>query len=119
MFNPLTFYRRWRALRATERLLPPPSATLREERETVQRAFRALAIVPTTGVPPNEADWNSAMNRLRQLGSTADARAFQRWDVIMARMAHVGSPNTAPELAALQNDREWETRWRNAIREVN
>ena len=111
-------FRRWRALRAAERLLPPPTVVEREEIDALHRAFRALPIAPLRGVPVNEADWNSAMNRLRELGSSADPRAFLRWDVIIARMAHVGSAATAVELAALQADPEWTSRWRDAIREV-
>lgn len=75
--------------------------------------------MPTNGVPTTEADWNGAMNRLRELGASADPRAFQRWDVIIARMAHVDSPASDPELAALRADREWESRWRPALVEVS
>ncbi len=112
-------YRRWSAVRAAEKLLPRATTNERGNIQALQRAFRVLPRVPTTGVPQNEADWNSAMNRLRELGASADPRAFQRWDVIIARMAHIGSSATPIELAALKDDPEWDTRWRGAIQEVS
>jgi hypothetical protein len=59
------------------------------------------------------------MNRLRELGLRADPRAFQRWDVIIARMACVGSPETPIELARLKEHADWETRWRIALDDVS
>lgn len=109
---------RWRALRAAERGLPRPTSAERAQIDALRTGFAALPIAPTAGLSVNEADWNGAMNRLRELGMRADPRAFQRWDVVIARMAHVNSPATAPELAALQADAAWEIRWRDAIRDV-
>ncbi|HEX9484962.1 MAG TPA: putative sugar O-methyltransferase [Gemmatimonadaceae bacterium] len=110
---------RWRALRAAERGLAPPTPKERARIDALHAGFAELPIAPIDGLDPNEADWNGAMNRLRQLGMRADPRAFQRWDVIVARMAHMESPATAPELAALRADAAWESRWRDAIREVD
>ena len=119
LFSSLRFhYGRWKALRDAEGPLPAASSAERKEIDTLHRAFAELPVAPTSGVSPNEADWNTAVNRLRELGMRADPRAFQRWDVIIARMAHIASAATPPELAALQADPEWETRWRRAVREV-
>ncbi len=110
--------RKWWELRRAEWPLPAATPAESAEAAELRRAFTVLPEVPTTGVSEHEADWNSAMNRLRQLGMHADPRAFQRWDVIVARMAHVNSPASAIELSALRSDPDWETRWRAAIEEV-
>ncbi|MES2179032.1 MAG: putative sugar O-methyltransferase [Gemmatimonadota bacterium] len=118
-FDSLHFHwNRWRALRAAEAGLPRLAEHERAKIANFKEKFRRLPVAPVTGVPPNAADWNSAMNRLRDLGASADPRAFQRWDVIEARMAHVNSPATADELAALKASADWASRWRPAIREV-
>ena len=118
-FDGLRFhYRRWQALRDAERGLPAATPAERAEIDALRAGFRRLPIERTEGLLSTEADWAGAMNRLRALGLTADPRAFQRWDVIIARMAPVSSPETPRELAALQAHPDWATRWRIALRDV-
>ena len=119
-FDSLRFrYHRWRVLRDAEAGLSPVTQVERAQHANLQAHFRRLPVQPTTGLSATETDWNGAMNRLRHLGSRADPRAFQRWDVIVARMAHIDSPATAPALEALQAHAEWESRWRPALEEVS
>jgi hypothetical protein len=118
-FDSLRFhYRRWRALRDAERGLASPTASERAAIAVLRDGFRQLPVERTDGLLATEADWAGAMNRLRELGLTADPRAFQRWDVVIARMAPTSSPETPIELAALQAHPEWDTRWRVALRDV-
>jgi hypothetical protein len=111
-------YSRWRALRDASRTLPSASKLERAEIAELQHAFESLVEMPTVGLSAPEADWNEAMNTLRRTGATSDPRAFLRWDVVAARMAQVKSPATRLELSAMQSDPEWNSRWRDAIREV-
>ena len=118
MLSSLRFhYGRWRGVRDATRGLAPATADERALIEELRAACRALPEEPTEGCTPNEADWATAMNRLRRLALTADPRAFLRWDVIVERMAVRRSPATPTELAALQARADWESRWRRAIRE--
>ena len=118
MLSSLRFhYGRWRGVRDATRGLAPATADERALIEELRAACRALPEEPTEGRTPNEADWATAMNRLRRLALTADPRAFLRWDVIVERMAVRRSPATPTELAALQARADWESRWRRAIRE--
>ena len=118
-FDSIRFHaHRWRALRDAERGLPPATAAERSEIDALREGFQRLAVEPTHGLLPTAADWAGAMNRLRELGRTADPRAFQRWDVIIARMAPTSSPETPIELAALEAHADWDSRWRPALRDV-
>ena len=118
-FDSIRFHaHRWRALRDAERGLPPATAAERAEIDALREGFQRLAVEPTHGLLPTAADWAGAMNRLRELGRTADPRAFQRWDVIIARMAPTSSPETPIELAALEAHADWDSRWRPALRDV-
>lgn len=112
-------FRRWRTLRAAQFLLPPASRTEQAQIAAFRDGFRRLSIERTEGLPSTEADWAGAMNRLRELALTADPRAFQRWDVIVARMACTSSPETPIELAALRAHPEWESRWYPALQNVS
>jgi hypothetical protein len=118
MLSSLRFhYGRWRGVRDATRGLAPATADERALIEELRAACRALAVEETFRGTPNEADWGTAMNRLRHLALHADPRAFLRWDVIVERMAVRRSPATPTELAALQARSDWESRWRRAIRE--
>jgi hypothetical protein len=110
-------YGRWRGIRDASRGLARPDATERALIDELREACAALPVEPIAGRTPNEIDWATAMNRLRQLVQRADPRAFLRWDVIIERMAVRHSPITPIELLALQALPEWESRWRPAIRE--
>ena len=59
--------------------------------DDLREGCRRLPVEPTAGRTPNEADWATAMNRLRHLALHADPRAFLRWDVIVERMAVRGA----------------------------
>ena len=111
-------YHRWRVLHDAEAGLPPLSADDRASIRLFRQAFHRIPVNALHGMSATEADWAEAMNRLRELALSADPRAFQRWDVIAARMAHTSSPATPVELAALQSHPDWDTRWRDALREV-
>ena len=118
MLSSLRFhYGRWRGVRDATRGLAPATADERVLIEELRSACRSLPEERTGGRTPNEADWATAMNRLRHLALHADPRAFLRWDVIVERMAVRRSPATPTELAALQARADWEFRWRRAIRE--
>jgi hypothetical protein len=112
-------YRRWRGIRAAGSGLAPATQTERGLIEDLREGCRRLPVEPTEGRTPNEADWASAMNRLRQLTLSSDPRAFLRWDVIIDRMAPRHSSVTAVELAGLKAHPDWESRWRPAIREID
>src|SRR5215207_10877373 len=105
-------YRRWRGVREAARGLAAPNADERGLIGDLRAGCRALPIEATEGRTPNEADWATAMNRLRHLVLHADPRAFLRWDVIVERMAVRHSPVTAIELAALQTRDDWTSRWK-------
>ena len=111
-------YGRWRGVRAASRGLPRATLHERALMDDLRERCRALPVEPTKGRTPNEADWASAMNRLRELTLRADARGFLRWDVIVARMAQSNPAVTEIELAALKALPDWETRWAPAIREI-
>lgn len=111
-------YKRWRVLHDAEAGLPPLSAEERASIALLRDAFRRIPVNSLEGMSSTEADWAEAMNRLRELALSADPRAFQRWDVIAARMAHTSSPATPVELAALQSHPDWVGRWRGLLREV-
>jgi hypothetical protein len=110
-------YGRWRGIRDASRGLGAATAHERALIDDLRAGCRRLRDESTTGRTPNEADWATAMNRLRHLALHADPRAFLRWDVIIERMAVRDSPITAIELAALQARPDWESRWKPAIRE--
>lgn len=118
MLSSLRFrYGRWRGVRDASRGLGSATAHERALIDELRDGCRRLPVAPTAGGTPNEADWATAMNRLRHLTLHADPRAFLRWDVIIERMAVRHSPITAIELAALQALPDWESRWKPAIRE--
>jgi len=118
MLSSLRFrYRRWAGIREASAGLTAASRDERALIEELRAGCRALPVADTNGRTPNEADWATAMNRLRHLALHADPRAFLRWDVIVERMAVRHSPLTPIELAALQARPDWESRWRRAIRE--
>ena len=118
MLSSLRFrYGRWRGIRNASRGLTTANAQERALIDELRAGCRALPVEPTAGRTPNEADWATAMNRLRHLAVHADPRAFLRWDVIIERMAVRRSPITPIELASLQARPDWESRWRKAIRE--
>ena len=118
MLSSLRFhYGRWRGVGDATRGLAPASAVEQALIDELRSGCRALPVEETERGTPNEADWATAMNRLRRLALTADPRAFLRWDVIVERMAVRRSPATPTELAALQARADWESRWRRAIRE--
>jgi len=111
-------YRRWRGVRAASRGLPRPTQTERTLIDDLRERCRALPVERTRGRTPNEADWATAMNRLRELTLRADPRGFLRWDVIIERMAQSKPEVTTIELAALRALPDWETRWKPALREI-
>ena len=118
MLSSLRFrYGRWRGVGDATRGLAPASAVEQALIDELRSGCRALPVEETERGTPNEADWATAMNRLRHLALHADPRAFLRWDVIVERMAVRHSPVTAIELAALQARPDWESRWQRAIRE--
>lgn len=112
-------YGRWRGIRDAERGLARATSEERALIDEVRAGCAALAPTTSAARSPNEADWATAMERLRHLVLHADPRAFLRWDVIVERMAIRGSPLTAIELAALRARPDWESRWRPAIRECD
>src|SRR5258708_13065242 len=95
---------RWRALRAAERGLAPPTPRERARIDALHADFAELPVAPVDGLDPNEADWNGAMNRLRELDIRADPRAFQRLDVICAPPAHITTPAPPPHAPAPPSD---------------
>jgi hypothetical protein len=118
MLSSLRFrYGRWRGVRDASKGLAPPSAAERALIDELRAGCRAASVEGASGGTPNEADWATAVNRLRHLALNADPRAFLRWDVIVERMAARRSPVTPIELASLQARPDWESRWRRAIRE--
>ena len=118
MLSNLRFhYGRWRGVRHAARGLAPSSAAELALIDELRAGCRALRVADTSHGTPNEADWATAVNRLRHLALHADPRAFLRWDVIIERMAVRHSPVTPIELAALRARSDWESRWRRAIRE--
>lgn len=118
MLSSLRFrYGRWRRIKDASRGLAPATAHERALIDEFRDGCRRLPLASTTGHTPNEADWATAMNRIRHLALHADPRAFLRWDVIIERMAVRHSPVTAIELAALRELPDWESRWKPAIRE--
>ena len=120
MLSRLRFrYGRWRRVREASRGLGPARLAERALIDELRAGCRALPLRDATGGTPNENDWATAMNRLRELALHEDPRAFLRWDVIIERMAVRGSPITPIELAALQGRADWEARWRRAIRECD
>lgn len=120
MLSSLRFrYGRWRGVREAAKGLPAPTPSERTLIAELRAGCGALPIEPTAGRTPNEADWASAMNRLRHLVLHADPRAFLRWDVIVERMAVRESPITSIELSALQARPDWESRWRPALVECD
>ena len=112
-------YDRWQGVRAATRGLAPANGAERRLIDELRAGCRTLREEATEGRTPNEADWATAMNRLRHLALHADPRAFLRWDVIIERMAVRHSPVTSIELAALQARPDWESRFRRAIRECD
>ena len=120
MLSRLRFrYGRWRGVREAAKGLPAPTASELTLIAELRAGCGALPVEPAAGRTPNEADWASAMSRLRHLVMHADPRAFLRWDVIVERMAVRGSPITAIELSALRARPDWESRWKPAIRECD
>ena len=120
MLSSLRFrYGRWRGIKSAARGLGRATTRERALIDDLREGCRRLSVEPTAGRTPNEADWATAMTRLRHLALHADPRAFLRWDVIVERMAVRHSPITAIELAALQSRPDWESRWRPAIRECD
>src|SRR5688572_12038857 len=100
MISGLRFhYGRWRSVRDASRGLAPPSAAERALIDELRTGCRAVPVEDASAGTPNEADWATAVNRLRHLALNADPRAFLRWDVIVERMAARRSPVTLIELA--------------------
>jgi len=100
-----------------DRPLPFPSSAEKDFLSELQIAFRDLPVFDITNVPPSEAMWLINMNRLRELVLNQDPREFLRWDVISHTMFVSFAPYLSTELKFLKYRPDWNTRWRQAIKE--
>jgi hypothetical protein len=102
---------------AIDRSLPPPSPQELALLKELQDAFRILAPINVSDMPPSEARWASNLNRLRDLMLTDNPREFLRWDVVQDTMFVASAPYLGRELAFIKRTPAWSSRWRQALRE--
>ncbi len=94
--------------------LAMPSAHEEEFLAELRAAFRSLK--PMTESPA-EPFWARNMELLRELILNDNPREFLRWDVISDTMFVGNTPFVLTELKYLKRRADWNTRWRNAIKE--
>lgn len=102
---------------AYDRPLSPCSAAEKMFLSELKTTFRALPELETTNALPTEAEWFSNMNRLRELILNQNPREFLRWDVVTQTMFVSQARYIFTELRYLKHHRDWNTRWRGAIKE--
>jgi hypothetical protein len=102
---------------AIDKSLPPPTPQELALLKELQDAFRILAPINVSDMPPSEARWASNLNRLRDLMLTDNPREFLRWDVVQDTMFVASAPYLGKELAFIKRTPAWNSRWRQALRE--
>ena len=101
---------------AAARFLPPPSATPSPHLTALRQTVAALDL---SVVPPSGADtaWHDNRRRLQQLILHDNPHRFLTWPVIINSMFMNDPAVAAPELATLQSQPDYATRWDAALRE--
>ncbi len=102
---------------AADRPLPAQTDEERRLIEVLRDDLRALPVMPVTGVPDSEANWNRNLNELRDLVLNDDPRNFLRWPMVQRAMFVTYPPYVMNEFAYLRAQPDWASRWRDAIRE--
>ncbi|MBT9169366.1 MAG: hypothetical protein DDT19_02725 [Syntrophomonadaceae bacterium] len=99
---------------------PLPMATAREVEliDDLRKVFRAIEQQEIGGCTPSESFWRNNMNRLKELVLNDDPREFLRWDVVRETMFVGNASYISKELDYLKKHKEWDVRWRDAIREL-
>lgn len=97
--------------------LPPPSSDERAFLSELQTTCRELPVLETPNTLPSEMAWLNNMNRLRELVLNHDPRDFLRWDVVTDTMFVTFARYISTELKYLKRRPDWNTRWRNVIKE--
>jgi hypothetical protein len=84
---------------------------VRELRASVHAAAGNGAVLPADPV------WDAYVRRLSERVMRDDPRRFLRWDLIGESMFVGNAPYVATELEYLRSSGDWDTRWKDALRE--
>jgi len=98
---------------------PMPPATPREEAlvADLRRRVAALGLPSTGNAQPSERVWRRFAELFREAVLREDPRGFLRWPAIAKAMFVSNQPYLSLELLALRSRRDWQRRWRPALRE--
>jgi hypothetical protein len=100
-----------------DRPLPLLSPKEKEYLSELQNDFNAFPIWEIADASPSEVAWLGHLNRLREHVLNDDPREFLRWDVILDTMFVDDASYVATELNHLKYNKDWDVRWRAAIKE--
>jgi hypothetical protein len=100
----------------SDRALPPPTPREQELIEEFRRGLDEL-VIGSKKDSKAQPGWNKFQEKLRDHAHRFDPREFTRWQVIRDTMFITDSLSVAKELDKLRQSPEWDSRWRNAIRE--
>jgi hypothetical protein len=104
------------AIDAAARFLPDASAVTSPHMAALRQTLAALAL-PDTPPPGADPAWHDNRRRLQQLILHDNPARFLTWPVILNSMFMNDLSVAAPELAALQAQPDYATRWQPALRE--
>ena len=85
--------------------------------EQLQMRFQSFSVLDIEDEASAEGIWASNVNRLRELVLNGNPLEFLRWKVILETMFVDLAPYVKKELNYLKHRPDWNSRWRNAIRE--
>ena len=100
-----------------DRPLPPETARDKALTEELRAALRDITEPEQAAESASEEEWLSNVNRLGELVFNEDPREFLRWDIILKTMYITCADYTKPELKYLRGHPDWNTRWRDAVKE--
>ena len=105
-----------RKLRIT--LLPPPNKLETKLIGELRASIRGLPpLAPASSETSTEGLWTRHRINLREQILHDDPRRFLNWAVIKNTMFFTNTPFITPAFESLRGSQEWESRWKDALRE--
>lgn len=109
---------RWKKLSlGYDKPIPKPTPQVLKQIDELRKSFRQFSKWDDSEGPESAKEWNSNMNRLRELVLTGNPLEFLRWDVILQTMFVAYAEYVEPEIKYLQKHPLWSSRWKKAIQE--
>lgn len=101
-----------------DKSLPTPTSDERAFLVELQNTFLEFPEFETKNTSASEAEWLGNLNTLKKLVLENNPREFLRWELIRKTMFLTSKRVVQEELKYLKQLPDWDTRWRQAIKET-